>query len=210
MKKTFNIIIIVALLIFLTSCSKIEDSSNQKELDVLRLENEILKNELEEVEKEKSELVDCDVQLSILSNELEKLNHERDYIEEYFDNSREIEIIDSSLYRLRSDYFEGSSTSFIQETISGTNKGDFFLEKKNIYSFKVSNDNELIAVLFFDKKSISEQYVILYNHEGDELYTYEINDFWSKMDNSKYHSSDVIKISGFSSGNEYLWGGISG
>lgn len=117
-----------------------------------------------------------------------------------------MELSNSSLYRLQSGYFYDS---FISETIIVTNKGGFFLEKDNIYDFIVSDDNKCIAVLLFDMRSIDEQCLILYDHNGSELYKYNINDFFEKIDSEQYNGTEVIMFNGFSSNNEYLWGGLA-
>ena len=184
MNKTYKILILLAIIFAFTSCARNESSIDSDEIKSLQLKNKML------------------------NNELEKLEEERDYLKKYMDNSREMEITNTSIYRIRNDYFEGSNTSVLKERIIETNKRDFFLEKENLYNFKVSNDNELIAVLIFDRENVSEQYVILYSHEGKKLYEYELNDFLDKADNPKYLRDNLISFHGFSKNNKYLWGGL--
>lgn len=70
MYKTTKIIIIIFLLVFLTSCSDTEDYSYEKELDSLKMENEMLKNEIEDIKKENDELVSYELQVNNLSIKL--------------------------------------------------------------------------------------------------------------------------------------------
>lgn len=58
-------------------------------------------------------------------------------------------------------------------------------------------------------RSIDEQCLILYDHNGSELYKYNINDFFEKIDSEQYNGTEVIMFNGFSSNNEYLWGGLA-
>ena len=144
-------------------------------------------------------------QITNLSSQLEKTTQERDWIVKHLDYSRVMEVTDTSLYQLRSDYYNESS---ISETIIETNSGGFLLENDNIYDFKVSNDNKYIAVLFFDMENLDEQRLVLYDYSGNELHEYRMNDFWGQLSEGQYSGDEVITFYGFSEMNEYLWGGL--
>lgn len=175
-------IFIAGLVILLVGCSSVEDSADAEyELDSYR------------------------EQITNLSGQLEKTIQERDWIVKHLDYSRVMEVTDTSLYRLRSDYY---NESFISETIIETNSGGFLLDSENIYDFKVSNDNEYIAVLFFDMENLGEQRLVLYDYSGNELHEYSMNDFWGQLSEGQYNGDEVVKFYGFSEMNEYLWGGL--
>src|SRR5665647_3388583 len=157
MQKKFKIIdgtiivslLITSLVILLVGCSQVKDSVDAEyELDSYR------------------------EQITNLSSQLEKTTQERDWIVKHLDYSRVMEVTDTSLYQLRSDYYNESS---ILETIIETNSGGFLLENDNIYDFKVSNDNKYIAVLFFDMENLDEQRLVLYDYSGNELHEYSMN-----------------------------------
>ncbi|MEA3423287.1 MAG: hypothetical protein U9Q80_05800 [Bacillota bacterium] len=175
-------IIIAGIVILLVGCSQVKDSVDAEyELDSYR------------------------EQIINLSSQLEETIQERDWIVKKLDYSRVMEVTDTSLYRLRSDFY---NEPFITETIIETNRRGFKLESENIYDFKVSNDNKYIAILFFDMENLDEQRLIVYDHSGNELYEYSMNDFWGQLSEGQYSGDEVVKFYGFSEMNEYLWGGL--
>lgn len=174
--------IIAGIVILLVGCSQVKDAVDAEyELDSYR------------------------EQIINLSSQLEETIRERDWIVKELDISRVMEVTDTSLYRLRSDYYD---ESFISEIIIETNRGGFLLESENIYDFKVSNDNKYISILFFDMENLDEQRLVIYDYSGNELYEYSMNDFWGQLPEGQYSGDEVVIFYGFSEMNEYLWGGL--
>ncbi|MBI9010610.1 MAG: hypothetical protein JEZ08_00155 [Clostridiales bacterium] len=205
MKGHWKLILLFVILTLLIVFFTIRETSLENELNSQKLENENIKNELALMKILNTELHTYKIQANELSIELDSANNLLKVIEKMIDNSREMELTDSSLFRLFADYY---LDSFISETVLATNKGGFFLDKENIYDFIVTDDNKIIAVLFFDMIRPDNQYLVLFDHSGNEQFKYSIKDFFDEKHSTYYTGDEVIKFYGYSNNNKYLWGGL--
>lgn len=184
MKRNYYILLLLMVVFTFLFFPWREDTIDSNELNLLRKENKILRSKLE------------------------RLKAEREDLRKFLDNLREIEMTSTSIYSIRSDYFQGSTTTSLRGKKIGGNNLIFSLDQENLYDFTVSNDNQLIAVLIFDKENMNNQKVIIYSHDGKKLYEYKFDDFLNKADHPKYLRDNLIIFHGFSNDNKYLWGGL--
>lgn len=205
MKDYLKLILFFLIFMILIAFFTVREASLENELSSQKCENENIKHEIALMKKLNTELNTYKIQADELSIELDSAINLLKVIEKMIDNSREMELTDSSLFRLFADYYDDS---FISETVLTTNKASFALQKENIYDFIVSDDNKIISVLFFDMISPDNQYLVLFDHSGNELFKYSINHFFDEKHSTFYTGDEVIIFYGYSNNNKYLWGGL--
>ncbi len=190
MKKTKWIFLVVFL--FLVGCTNSDTSS---------MDNDELENTISSLNKD----------MTILQNTNESLQEQVSYYENlglWIDYELNSEITDKGIYSL-SRVYTYDRMEVIERSFE--NQADnFYYEAENIHDFKVSNDNEYIAMMYLDGENLEEQYMEIYSHDKELLYSYDLDDFNEEVTDGTVGESSIIKFEGFTEKSEYLWGGFGG
>ncbi|MDP3387273.1 MAG: hypothetical protein Q8S24_08565 [Eubacteriales bacterium] len=144
-------------------------------------------------------------------NELENENSNIMNMLKIIENTVQVEITNSSIYFLSHDPRLGldkiREIEKHQNSTIITDRSLLFYEADGIIDFKVSEDNNYMAILSY---SNNMQQLKMINHEGKTIFNYNYDEFLTDVLNNIDFSELIWQIKGFDANSIVLWGGFGG
>jgi hypothetical protein len=173
---------------------KVLDSKNLTKAEIWETINPQMEDFTEADYKRLKSLI-LEQDMTTLQNTNESLQEQVNYYENlglWIDYELNSEITDKGLYSL-SRVYTYDRMEVIERSFE--NQSDnFYYEAENIHDFKVSNDNEYIAMMYLDGDNLEEQYMEIYSHDKELLYSYDLNDFNKEVTDGRVGENSIIKF----------------
>ena len=152
--------------------------------------------------------------LSDYISKINKLENENSIIMnilEIIENTVQVEITNSSVYFLSHDPRLGldkiREMEKHQNSAIITDRSLLFYEADGIIDFKVSEDNNYMAILSYANDM---QQLKMVNHEGKTIFSYNYDEFLTDVLDNIDFSELIWQIKGFDVNSIVLWGGFGG